>query len=181
MSNDALSAETVAVLHKELKEQQAKIEAAEAWIAKIEALLEASATVERAPLKKVKAPPELANLDTGDACIWLLKPKGNGARMTTREIADGLAAVGYKKKTTNQITVALHHRRKNKADIKRDGLYWVYVNEAPAAKPAPSPAPVTGAQPQQPIKPAAAPQAAPTPPQKGTPSSTNGVAASGLR
>jgi len=55
--------------------------------------------------------------------------------MTTREIADGLGALGYKR-TTNQITAALNHRLKSAKhnDIKRDGLHWVYVNEDDATE-----------------------------------------------
>jgi hypothetical protein len=124
MSSDALSTSAAAL--KELRAQRAAIDRA---IAALEALVGGGEAVEAVPpAVKVKCPRELAQLDTGDASVWMLREKR--APMTNRQIADALAAMGYKRKSTEQVSAALNHRAKHskKNDIKRSGQCWIYID-----------------------------------------------------
>lgn len=54
--------------------------------------------------------------------------------MTTREIADGLAAAGFKSASAdpvNNVSAAMHHRSKRKGDVARDGKHWRLVTGKP--------------------------------------------------
>jgi hypothetical protein len=182
MSNDALSTANYAAVINDLL---AKREEIDRTIALLRALGKASVPDEApAPTRKLKLPPELVGVETGEASACMLRERA--VPMTNREIVDELTALGYKKaKKTDNVNSALRYRADHEKDVVREGKYWRHVGKAavvvampqPAAAPPPQPKPqLVQPQPAQPAAAPAKPTAAPAP-QKGTPSSANGVSA----
>ena len=137
MPTESLSTADYAAVINDLRAKCAEIQRTIAFLEALSGVRAAPAPSvpqeQQRPSVTVAASPGLAGLGQADACVWLLRKTGKP--MTTREIADGLAAAGFKTLSTepvNNVSAAMHHRSKRKGDVARDGKHWRLVTGKPA-------------------------------------------------